>query len=85
HLYGAMIVKLDLASFPHLLVRPTGDHLLVPTLTSNWPPRAVTVKDGPGAHRAADLSLTVTSTGGRLERSGARHSAADDSSEGSSP
>jgi hypothetical protein len=30
HLYGAMIVKLDLGSFPHLLVRPVGDHLLVP-------------------------------------------------------
>ncbi|ANN60837.1 hypothetical protein EFV37_32535 [Mesorhizobium loti] len=31
HLYGAMIVKLAPGSFPHLLVRPIGDHLLVPT------------------------------------------------------
>ena len=30
-LYGAMIVKPDPCSFPNLLVRPIGDHLLVPT------------------------------------------------------
>jgi hypothetical protein len=46
-LYGVMIVKPDPGSFPHLLVRPIGDHLLVPTWPSRWPPRAVTVKDGP--------------------------------------
>ncbi|WP_143748504.1 hypothetical protein [Mesorhizobium carmichaelinearum] len=37
HLYGAMIVKLALGSFPHLLVA---------TWASTWPPRAVTVKGG---------------------------------------
>jgi hypothetical protein len=39
HLYGAMIVKLDPGSFPHLLVRPVGDHLLVPTRLRTGPPR----------------------------------------------
>ena len=44
---GAMFVKFDPGSFPYLLVRPIGDHLLVPTWVSRWPPRAVIVKGGP--------------------------------------
>ncbi|RWM05900.1 MAG: hypothetical protein EOR72_32480 [Mesorhizobium sp.] len=69
HLYGAMIVKLAPGSFPHLLVRPIGDPSPRADLASNWPPRAVTVKGGCRPSRS-DLSLTVTSTGGRLCRVG---------------
>ncbi|MER9433247.1 hypothetical protein [Mesorhizobium sp. M0408] len=62
NLCGAMIVKLALRSFPHLLVRPVGDHLLVPTLGFE---RAAARSDGQGwaaGPSRSDLSLTVTST-----------------------
>jgi hypothetical protein len=55
------LVSRPVVQSSNLLVRSTGDHLLVPTYAFYWPLRAATVKGGRRPSRS-DLPLTVVST-----------------------
>jgi hypothetical protein len=86
-LYGAILVKSVPGSFPHLLVRPIGDHLLVPTFLRGGAARSD--RQGWGRRPIAQrLVLDGHEHGGRLHWLGKSFPAVranDDNSEGSSP